>query len=577
MSSYGPSFAESAALRPFNSQRTKSKHGALASSSNDLRHQQQQQNVQKEKLTSAHVAAFRDSMDVFFGKSSASNAGDEGQMTEVDTRQDRDRGYGKDFTATRRDGKLPNGAANIQWKQLLDAIEDDSSSATKPGQTLSDEHADVLMDSEMSAEERALRDEIMNREATARRLAETLSEEIRQLRDGPETIQWMHERIFSKANPEALASLISRDGETPPSPTLNKLYPYLLTELSDLLRDVAPHAALLPLKLASTYSPQSYLHGCTASLYASAMKTRWQLFGDIEGCLALLTDMEIGATSHNHQIVELVSSISDALTADALRASEAVDAESSQINADTDGPDASGYASEAVPSSPPSTKSRLDRERERKIEARMFFSPRQRKDLVKMEEIVIKHRSQLRETLEKQDMLEDIIRQRERQSRNQAGTVASSSSRPASSSVNDLINSYGQARRPKTVNPARQARPHPTLARLQSGRYSRSGDPQPSEPVPVPPMKSSFNVSEGLELAKSADQGQSTSGLEATAPEPAEIDILSEAIEEIAAQPVKPKRKGKARRARVRDSFLSTAGGPQSANQAESRTGVRVG
>ena len=323
-----------------------------------------------------------------------------------------------------------NTGGGISWQKLLDTIEAKGNMRADQMQTGSQvksarhlQHSRQTKQPEYQDEEIAL----SHREEEKRffQLQETLYEEVKELRNPVDALNWMEEHIFSATNPEALINKII-DTANPPSSALLKLYPYLLTDLSDMLRSTSPHASLLPLKLASSHSPISYMHGCTASLYASTMKTRWQVWGDVEGCLELLEEMQRGAVNHNHKIVDIVSKISDAISADTLRAREATAALPTPVDSEhTNNPS-------NLTTSIPTLNSKEARERERAAESKMFFAPAQRRALMRMEELVIEHRRRLGESLRKQDMLEDIIKQRER-----AGGENTSV-------VNALVNSYGQ-------------------------------------------------------------------------------------------------------------------------------------
>ena len=306
----------------------------------------------------------------------------------------------------------------ISWKQLLDALESKESKQADAAEIV----PDLQPAPPAFAEKTQQADTRQVQVQQNRSLRETLLEEVKLLKHPVETLNWMEERIFSNNDPEALANQIG-DTINPPSTGLLKLYPYLLTDLSENLRSSSPHASLLPLKLASSHSPASYLHGCTASLYASTMKTRWQIWGDIEGCLDLLEEMERGAVNHNHQIIELVSRMSDAVSADTLRARESFEPTRQKHS---DNPFEAANQTIFLP------EAQELKERERAIESKIFFSPAQRRALARMEELVIEHRKRFGESLKRADMLEDLIKQTKWQESENI------------SAVNAAVESYGQ-------------------------------------------------------------------------------------------------------------------------------------
>jgi hypothetical protein len=321
------------------------------------------------------------------------------------------------------DGK-PATSFGIKWKQLLDAIDakgdmraDQAETSVRTEQSqATPSPPSQLLDFEQVQ---------MQNDYNDRRLAATLREELRALTDGFEVINWMNDRLFSPDNPDALINKVSNTAE-PPSRKILDLYSFLLKDVTDVLRHTAPHASLLPLRIASSHSPASYLHGCTAAVYAAAMRAQWEVWGDVEGCLALLEEMERGAVAHSFVIIELVSNISDALNADAMRATEA--AEASMAAAE----DSENLFE--VTSRVRGPASKESAERERIIDQHMFFGSSQRKALARMEELVIQHRERHTEALRREDAIEEAIRRREK-----AGTEGMSD-------VNALANSFGQPR-----------------------------------------------------------------------------------------------------------------------------------
>ena len=345
-------------------------------------------------------------------------------------------------------------------------------------------------------------DELLQRDVAARTHSETLKEEVKELGSAVDALNWMNERLFSDNNPDALVHKIE-DASVPVDSEHHAAYPYVLTDLSRLLRSMAPHAALLPLKLAATQSAASYLHGCTPALYASTMKTRWEVWSDISGCYDLLKEMERGAVQLDERIHILVQQMQDAIFKDRLRAEQQVQEDDAELD----------------PALRPNPYKNAEEERayERRIESRMYFSPSQRRNLRDMERILLEHRMRARESVAKEDRLEDAIK---------AGSGAGSN-------INALLAGYGKLDPlPETV----EEKPKRERAVQQTAEDSPPALKQAAQPSSTP-------------QAEAAD------------------DVLSLAIQQVADTPAKwlqaaPKKKKKEKKGGKRK---ETAGGEEKA------------
>ena len=270
------------------------------------------------------------------------------------------------------------------------------------------------------------------REATALSDSFDLRAEVKQIQTASEAIKWMRERIFSRSDPESLINRIEAAQEVP-SPKLLATFPHLLTDLINLLREVSPDTALLPLRQAAQHSAKSYLYGCTKSVYHAALRALWEKFGDIEGCLHLLEEMERGGVNFGSATVDMMTRVSDTVSADILNAQEKVNEElHDEAQSDTLDDEVRGWSI------------LRERERDAMAEQYMFFSNAQRRAVGKIDKLMTASRARAIAATNKENMLEDMIRQSHKISRD-FGTEDS-----APSHVNQIIDSYGRMR--KTIN-----------------------------------------------------------------------------------------------------------------------------
>ena len=408
-SAYGPAFA----YPPGNATRP--------------RHDRVPARVPRDRRTDrADLQAFRNSLDVFLPRAAAETERTKGRT-----------GITRDTASWRSQDTVDNGPdahrSGVHWGDLLDSI--DRRQHERPSQgragsqddglernalpTARQDQAPRTLEQSAAAQRSSpffsqqREDELLQRDVAARTHSETLKEEVKELGSAVDVLNWMHERLFSDDNPDALVHKIE-DPSVPVDSEHHAAYPYVLTDLSRLLRSMSPHAALLPLKLAATRSAASYLHGCTPALYASTMKTRWEVWSDIGGCYDLLREMERGAVQLDERIHILVQQMQDSIFKDRLRAEQQVQEEDAELD----------------PALRPRAYKNAEEERayERRIESRMYFSPSQRRNLRDMERILLEHRMRARESVAKEDRLEEAIK---------AGSGAGSS-------INVLLAGYGK-------------------------------------------------------------------------------------------------------------------------------------
>jgi hypothetical protein len=141
----------------------------------------------------------------------------------------------------------------------------------------------------------SLHDRIFESQAESRRYSLALQEEIRDLQNPAEALNWLQERLFDVSNEESLMFKINNTSGTS---ELHNLYADLLVDISNYLRrSSSPQSAFLPLILAKAHSPTSYLYGCTAKLYAVNIRAKWELYGDIQGVRELIQDKGKGRRS----------------------------------------------------------------------------------------------------------------------------------------------------------------------------------------------------------------------------------------------------------------------------------------
>ncbi|KAL7005893.1 hypothetical protein EMMF5_004629 [Cystobasidiomycetes sp. EMM_F5] len=413
----------------------------------------------------------------------------------------------------------------IPWAKLLDAA---AAQSYKPpiddnldvmGMQDTDALSQVAVEEPTSFETQlsAERDLVEQREAEALGDVDQLREEVKELSSVKEILEWMGDRIFSLTNPESLINKIDQV-EDVPSPKLVKLYPYLLAEIIDMLRPISPHAALIPLRQASKHSAKSYLYGCDTAVYNATMKVYWEQWGDVEGCLSLLEEMERGGVSIGSSIATLTTQISDALAADVLNARQAA-----QAGLDRDSDDANeGPRTHSHKLEHPSAGDRSARQRSHEseleylAESKMFFDRLQRRAGHKIDRLITAQRQRAAEYLQKANVVSDMYRE-------------SDNKGDPRSHVNQLIDAYGSMPRP-----SRNASFAGRYAPVEGGAVQSRNAPQDSLLPAALPSDEANIVREDTEALQSSPMEEVP-------------DILAMAINEVAAAPPPVRRRARRR------------------------------
>lgn len=357
----------------------------------------------------------------------------------------------------------------------------------------------------------SLHDRIFETQAESRRYSLALQEELRELQNPAEALNWLQNRLLDQSNEESLMSkLTSSAGAT----ELHNLYGDLLVDLTHFLRtSTSPQSAFLPLILAKAHSPTSYLYGCTAKLYAANIRAKWEMYGDIQGILELIQDMEKGAVHLNPLIKDYVKNISLAVMADRMRVQRELDQEEAaertalrevegndQEASKSDVTSATFTTTEIHPSKMPKL---IKFSNNPKIESKLFFNTSQHRALKEMEKLVVQDQERYFEARAREDNLRDNSVARYGKAAlpynpNNSEANGSQQEEDEESDVNTLIASYGKAipaySQRRVSHPASHA---PETKR----RGARASTPDPfvetmlpieaSQPVP---MESSFDV-----------------------------------------------------------------------------------
>lgn len=457
------------------------------------------------------------------------------------------------------------------------SVEDSGLTAGSALSSSTQAHGDQDLLTTLSAGDERLHDHLQ-KQVDVSAYCTQLREEAKSLTDAADALNWMEDKLFSQTNPDALIHKISDVSITPNSQYLSH-YPYLLVDLTRHLRGISPHIALLPLKLASQRSSISYLYGCTTPLYCENLRIFWEEWGDIEGCLGLLQEMDRAAVPFNSYITSLVAKISDAVVADSLRARELVDAEYAEQQRAQAAAATTTTASEVAAESTvqgaaqdehaesPSTESEVvearpdssavestepaaleptimpeSNEKEALIASRMFFSAAQRRSVRLMDQLVETHLARLAEARREAEQLESVIQQQIR-----SETKESSGDGRPKSTVNRLVDSYGSFVRPERRFAGQDDSSVPEFRSLRDavreGRYVRHrGRP--------------------VEGVNSRVTKPPSSSKRSTVPE-VSIDVLSEAVSALLVEQPKKKRSSPSRTPKGRSS-KSTSKQPSS-------------
>lgn len=309
---------------------------------------------------------------------------------------------------------------------------------------------------------RSLHDRLFESQAETRRYSLSLQEEVRYLESPAQALRWMQDRIFSKADDSLMSQMTNPDN--PASSSLQYMYGDLLVDITAYLRNSEhPETSFLPLQMAKTHSTSSYLYGCTAKLYALNIRTKWELYGDIEGVLELMKDMERGAVHYNIVIQDHVKNISLAVMADRLRAQKLVEEEEGGKTEQKEKPKIKSKSklivakevSEFIEDTPQDQsikeeeKGEADYAKDAAIERKLFFSDAQRRALGEIERMVVEDRQRYYEAKAREDNLRANIRaQSDTDTSAYYGEGMADGEEGESeriSDVNALIKSYGKA------------------------------------------------------------------------------------------------------------------------------------
>ncbi|KAK9900355.1 hypothetical protein P389DRAFT_187372 [Cystobasidium minutum MCA 4210] len=436
-----------------------------------------------------------------------------------------------------RDGNYPSLPTNYQYRQpaqdsrrgepRLREQDEEGSTHERRGRSNSNE-ALLARSANINIGDDPIHDKILDAQAESRQYSLALQEEIRYLSSPVQALTWMQDRLFSKSNENSLMSKLETSSEGGNALELQHLYGDLLVDITHyLLHATSPastssasmvgnsskslitpspttHLAFLPLQLAKEHSTKSFLYGCTSKLYALNIRIKWELYGDIQGVLELLQEMERSAIHLNMAIQDYVKNMSLAVMKDRLRAQnlmleeerekerekelssaalvneeaveEAEHAKDGEEAATLTGPTAGQMTPaedlegdllpiERSPGGPfnkskagfnPSPSKYMTTSSEKSIESRLFFSNAQRRALREIERIVVEDRRRYFEHRAREDNLNDNV-----VSRYRGGAGRFSNGSPAQdmqrahqqdgdgegevSEVNALIGSYGRA------------------------------------------------------------------------------------------------------------------------------------
>lgn len=373
-----------------------------------------------------------------------------------------------------------------------------------------------------------LHDRIFETQAESRRYSLALQEEIRDLQNPAEALNWLQDRLFDRSNDESLMSKIANTSGTS---ELHNLYADLLVDISNFLRtSKSPQSSFLPLILAKAHSPMSYLYGCTAKVYAVNVRAKWELYGDVQGVLELVQDMERGAVHLNPAIKDYIKNMSMALMADRMRAQKELDAEEEAVRLTQDhkkeepesvitSQDEQAEPTNIEYTSAPKPRKALRFSSDSKTESRLFFTNSQHRALRELERLVVQDQERYFDAKAREHNLHDNIIAR--YGREAARTPLASSQDGNQSNemeniseVNALIGSYGKGVR--RYVPPRQMQSAPSQADSRTARDTR-GSFTPSN-------------AEGSRSRHEASMSDSS------------FDILNEAVSE-ASKEVQPKRR----------------------------------
>lgn len=485
------------------------------------------------RLNPADVAAFRESLDAFFPDKQQSSATKE---------------YKK---AAEHDADIEQTQAapqpHFRWADLLDKVASSDRLPRDRKQTPIEGLADFTsttiprgkrVQPQSSHQQQDPHEEnLLQRDVTSEQEAQALKEEFESLKTPAEVVQFLQERLFG---PDGLASKVS-DPLHATDARLQQAYPYLLTDVSRSLRlSGAPHAALLPLALAAAYSPASYFHGCTTTLYTSTMKTRWHAFADIEGCLRIMQEMDRGAVNVDQRVVALVKEMQDAVVKDRQRAERQARIVTAAKKAEADaaaaiipgeGIPSSSFAVASTNNSPTvllhKDEAVSEKAFERLVEEHTYFSPAERRALRTMEKIIMENRERQQAERRKEYDLEDAIRAQSRLASSSSSSSSGSGAgaaeaAPETSSINALINSYGSFDRPKSAAvPAEELAQRLPRRGRRRDRFERQGRIDPTED----PQNLNQNKTQSQRAASHM---------------PA-FDVLSQAVSELSQKPSKQK------------------------------------
>jgi hypothetical protein len=107
-----------------------------------------------------------------------------------------------------------------------------------------------------------------------------------------DAMEWLN-RTYFMANTSTSISADGKGSEAMPSSALTASYPLVLAyTISSLhLRFRNPHAALTVFDTARSHSVESYLVGCTTSVYNEMLRARWEGLRDLKGAEEGLEEM----------------------------------------------------------------------------------------------------------------------------------------------------------------------------------------------------------------------------------------------------------------------------------------------
>ncbi len=131
-------------------------------------------------------------------------------------------------------------------------------------------------------------------------------ETIFQIQSDVEILAWAEEEIFGKVN-RLKGNLAENE--------FAEIYPLVLAHLISLFRDrfKDSHSALSLFEHAKNLSAESYICGCSTSVYNEMLQTRWKNFRDLQGIEMSIREMRMNGVGWDRQTSQLIGSIVEEL------------------------------------------------------------------------------------------------------------------------------------------------------------------------------------------------------------------------------------------------------------------------